>query len=99
MQAGSLHHTQDAADDFAARGGVVGGDLGIRGRAAELPGDFGPRCLAEGGAIIATAAPDGIKLGADQDGNCCPGNLRDACRREELLDAGTAPTAGAVLGA
>ena len=75
--------------------------LGHEGKglsAAELPGDVGPRRLAQGRAVIAAAAFDRVKLVADKYGG---GGLRDFLYPgggEDLGHAGPAVGGGAVSG-
>ena len=89
------------ADDLAAGGGLglfVLGHEGERLGAAELPGDVGPGGLAQGRAIIAAAAFDGVKLVADEDGGGGLGDFLDPGGGEDLGHAGPAVGGGAVPG-
>ena len=72
------------------------GHEGERLGAAELPGDVGPRRLAQGRAVIAAAAFDGVELVADEDGGGGFGDFLHAGSGEDLGHAGPAVGGGAV---
>jgi hypothetical protein len=107
MQAGRLHHAEGLADDLTAGGGlgfvVLGHEGGVllllrlpAGGQPKLPGGVGSGGLAQGRAIVAASAFDGVELVSNRDGGGGFGDFLDPHSGEDPGHAAPAVGGGAV---